>query len=467
MKLRKLSVVLLALLLAAMAMVPIVSATEEISSERAQVQQNQTLKTSLITFDGLSTFNSQILNEKRSESAVSSSIAKYETLDIDASSLKKQLLSGKQVPIHLNGVPYFMDLHEETFYPSAETGVYTFNGKLVSAKNGRTLPKSSVLLTLDDSGVLGRISVDSSEFIYLDEVSDDYPRTPEQQIAYSSKDVTQHEIDLTNDLIVELPSGETKPVALLSDEELTWIKTEQEKSNDQNSDSVEPTSDQRSVTVDSIVDVKLLIATDNKMYTGYSNWKKRAQSVLNDANSAFGVDNIKIRLVPIFDDSKRMELTQNFNPVNPFPVFVSVFPESYLDSQHADIAIYLSGKPFTGSAVGLSQGFDGGKKRHAVMSYEAMPPGYVANAQDRAYVFTHELGHLFDGAHEIAPNQGESYNRATTYLSNGAVKQTTMCVSVSQDSLIFSTNDGIHGDIGHNNALRLQETKGIVSSYVS
>jgi len=467
MRFRKIGVVLLALLLAAMAMVPIVSAEEENSSDITQMQQNQTLKTSLITFDSLSTFNSQILNEKRSVSAVSSSIAKYETLDIDASSLKTQLLSGKQVPIHLNGVPYLMDLHEETFYPSAETGVYTFNGKLVSAKNCRTLPKSSVQLTMDDSGVLGRISIDSSEYVYLDEVSDDYPGNPEQQIAYSSKDVTQHEIDLTNDLIVELPSGETKPVALLSDEELNWMKTEQEKSNNQYSDSVETTSDQRSATVDSIVDVKLLIATDNKMYTSYSNWKKRAQSVLNDANSAFGVDNIKIRLVPIFDDSKRMELSQNFNPSSPFPVFVNIFNESYLDTQHADIAMYLSGKPFSGNAVGLSEGFDGGNKRYAVMSYEAMPPGYVANAQDRAYVFTHELGHMFDGAHEIALNQIETYNRATTYPMNGVVKQTTMCVAVSQDPLIFSTNDGIHGDINHNNALRLQETKGVVSGYAS
>ena len=64
MRLRKISVVLLALLLAAIAIVPIVSAADEISSDLSQLQQNQTLKTSLITFDGLSKFNSQILNEK-------------------------------------------------------------------------------------------------------------------------------------------------------------------------------------------------------------------------------------------------------------------------------------------------------------------------------------------------------------------------------------------------------------------
>lgn len=101
------------------------------------------------------------------------------------------------------------------------------------------------------------------------------------------------------------------------------------------------------------------------------------------------------------------------------------------------------------------------------MSYEAMPPGYVANAQDRAYVFTHELGHLFDGAHENASNQVETYNRAIKYTVNGIEQQTTMWSTVSQDPLIFSTNDGVHGDVNHNNALRLKETKGVVSAYAS
>ncbi|MCK9630037.1 MAG: zinc-dependent metalloprotease [Methanoregula sp.] len=466
MTLWKPGVVLLALLLAAMAMVPMVSA-EGNSSDQFQTQQNETSKTALITFDGLSVSTSHMLNEKRSMNAVSSSIAKYETLNIDAKTLKTQLLSGKQVPVHLNGIPYFMDLHEETFYPSAETGVYTFNGKLVTAKGGRTLPESNVQLTMDDSGVLGRISVDSSEYIYLDEISNDYPKNPEQQIAYSSKDVTQHKIDLTNDLIVELPSGEIKPVALLSDEELNWLKTERENIVKQRSDSVKTVSGQRSATLDSMVDVKLLIVTDNTMYSGYSNWKKRAQSVLNDANSAFGVNYIKIRLVPIFDDSKRMELSQNFNPSAPFSVFHTIVNNDYLTTKGADIAIYLSGIPFTGPEIGVAEGYDGTNYRHAVMSYEAMP-GYVANAQDRAYVFTHEIGHLFDGDHQdgaAAPYQ-EPYNRAINYSLSGAVKQTTMYSTVSQDPLIFSTDDGVHGDNNHNNALRLKETKGYVSGYV-
>jgi len=219
-------VILLALLLAALATVPMVSA-EENSSGVSQTQPPGISTPSLITFDDLSTPGSQQLNDASVSNAVSSSITKYETLEIDTKTLKTRLLSGKQIPIHLNGIPYFMNLHEETFYPSAETGVYTFNGKLVSG-NGQTFPESSVHLTMDDNGILGHLAVDSSETIYLDEVSDDYPRTPEQQIAYSSKDVIPHTIDLTNDLIADTPSRVTSSDAQFSDDVLALPKTGQE-----------------------------------------------------------------------------------------------------------------------------------------------------------------------------------------------------------------------------------------------
>jgi hypothetical protein len=160
-----------------------------------------------------------------------------------------------------------------------------------------------------------------------------------------------------------------------------------------------------------------------------------------------------------------MELSRNFNPASPFPVFAGIFNDTYLTSKGADIAMYLSGRPFTGPAIGESRGFDSLiEKRQAVMSYESMP-GYAANAQDRAFVFTHELGHLFDGAHENAANQVETYNRATAYTVNGVELHTTMWSATQQDPVIFSTNDGVHGDTNHNNALRLKETKGTVSGY--
>jgi len=255
MKKRRFGIILLALCLAAMATVPVVSA-EENSSRLSQPQQPALSTISLIIFDNLSTTGSQQLNDASVSNAVSSSITKYETLEIDAKTLKTRLLSGKQIPIHLNGVPYFMDLHEETFYPSTETGVYTFNGKLVSG-NGQTFPESSVHLTMDDNGILGHLAVDSSETIYLDEVSDDYPRIPEQQIAYSSKDVIPHTIDLTNDLIVNSPSRGTSSDAQFSDDVLALPKTGQE--------TIAPvhiSSDRKPGLLESIIGLNLQLITD-------------------------------------------------------------------------------------------------------------------------------------------------------------------------------------------------------------
>ncbi len=254
MKRLKTGTILLALCLAAMATVPVVNA-EENSSWLSQPQQPALSTISLITFDGLSTNGSQLLNDVSVSNAVSSSITKYETLEIDAKTLKTRLLSGKQIPIHLNGVPYFMDLHEETFYPSTETGVYTFNGNLVSG-DGQTFPESSVHLTMDDNGILGHLSVDPSETIYLDEVSDDYPRIPEQQIAYSSKDVIPHTIDLTNDLIVNSPSRGTSSDAQFSDDVLALPKTGQE-----TTAPVNTSSDRKPGLLESIIGLNLHLIT--------------------------------------------------------------------------------------------------------------------------------------------------------------------------------------------------------------
>jgi hypothetical protein len=254
MKKRRFGIILLALCLAAMATVPVVSA-EENSSRLSQPQQPALSTISLITFDGLSTTGSQLLNDVGVSNAVSSSITKYETLEIDAKTLKTRLLSGKQTPIHLNGVPYFMDLHEETFYPGAETGVYTFNGHLVSA-DGHTFPESSVQLTLDDNGILGHLSVDPSETIYLDEVSDDYPRIPEQQIAYSSKDVIPHTIDVTNDLIVNSPSRGSSSDAQFSDDVIASPKTGQE-----TTAPVNTSSDRKPGLLESIIGLNLQLIT--------------------------------------------------------------------------------------------------------------------------------------------------------------------------------------------------------------
>jgi hypothetical protein len=99
------------------------------------------------------------------------------------------------------------------------------------------------------------------------------------------------------------------------------------------------------------------------------------------------------------------------------------------------------------------------------MMYEAATGGgYGANPQERANVFAHEVGHLFDADHQTAPSQAEFYNRATTYILSGSTLHTLMYSYVTTDPTYYSS-DNLYGDFYHDNARRLSETKAVVAGY--
>jgi hypothetical protein len=461
MKLRKTIIALLALLLAAIAIVPCVSAGDP---NNMDLQLNGGQNNPVMRFDGLSVIAPQTIPEKTSYTEVSSSIKKYDVINIDVKTLKMQLLSGQKIPIHLKDASYIMNLHEETFYPSAETGVYTFTGNLERIDDGKAIAGSEVHLTLDDNGVIGKISLDKLTYWYIDEIeSKGISGSPGLiQYVYYSGDVERRMSPMGEDLYVMLPSGESKPLTELSDEELRHFITESQ-------------NRQKNSVVTSGVfdwyDVNILVVCDNQMYTSYSNWVKRAQSVVSDVNAAMSYDDIKIRLVPTYDASKRFDLSNNFNAATPLQVFQQYVDNAYLNSKNADIAMYLSGNQFS-TCIGASYGFDTGSTlgRHAVMMYErSVGGGYGANPQERANVFTHEVGHLFDAAHETAPAQTELYNRATTYVISGTTYHTLMYSYVTTDPTYFSSDDprsGVYyGDASHDNSRRLRETKATVAGY--
>ena len=465
MKLRKISIGLLALLLAAMVMVPLVSAAGEKSDTNiVDIQTQGTQERPVMLFDGLSTIVPQVSNEKGFEIEISSAIKKYEIVNINVKTLKEKLLSGQKIPIHLNGTSYIMNLHEDTFYPSAETGVFTFTGHLESSQDGKEIPGSEAHLTMDDAGVIGKISLDKNHYYSIDETATTGKSSSgkAKQYVYYSGDVESRESPMGEDRYVVLPSGESKPLSALSAEELKKYISDSGKNNEKMF---------TTMGLFDWYDVNILIVCDNQMYNKYSNWVKRAQSVVSDANSAMSYDDIKIRLVPTYDASKRSVLSSNFNAAEPLQVFYQYVDNAYLNSKNADIAMYLSGNQFS-TCIGAGWGFHGGPTygRHAVMMYErSVGGGYGANPQERANVFTHEVGHLFDADHEtIAPEQ-ESYARATTYDIGSTTYHTLMYSYVTTDPTYFSSDDphgGIsYGDASHDNSRRLRENKATVAGY--
>jgi len=462
MQLQKISIVLLALLLAAMAMVPCVNASGQNTSNSRIIQKN--CEPELFFDDFLQP--QEKISEKTSFAQISSSIKKYAIIQIDAKSLKKQLRSGQKIPIHLKGIAYKMDLKEDTYYPSSETGVYTFSGHLETSPEGKSMASSEIHLTLDDEGVIGKISLDKNHCWYIDELDSGSEKQSGNtfQYVYNSDNVEKKMSPMGEDRYALLSSGESKPLTALSDAELRQYVNESQKGMNARLSAITGEFEW--------YDVNILVVCDNQMYNAYSNWVKRAQSVVSDANSAMSYDDIKIRLVPTYDASQRSVLSNNFNAATPLQVFYQYVNNSYLNSKNADIAMYLSGNQFS-TCIGASWGFHGGSTsgRHAVMMYErAVGGGYGANPQERANVFTHEVGHLFDADHETAPGQTELYNRATTYSISGTTYHTLMNSYVTTDPTYFSSDDprnGInYGDADHDNSRRLRETKATVAGYI-
>jgi len=463
MDLRKICIALLALMLAAMVIVPMVSAEDNRSTDLSSQSTGQQIIPE-VEIDGISGNLQTTGIDKSGSLPISDSIKSYDLISMDAKKLKEQLLANQEIPVRLKGTNYFMVLHEDTFYPSEKTGVYTFSGYLENSVDGTRVTDSEVHLTLDDSALIGKISPDRFTYWYIDliETSDISKSSGPTQYVYYSDDVEQKISPMGEDRYVMLPSGESKLINELSKEELTQYMTD-----------VQNRQKNLAVTRGEAdwYNVNILVVCDNQMYSRYSNWVLRAQSVVSDANAAMSYDDIRVQLVPTYDASKRFDLSNNFNAASPLQVFQLYVNNAYLNSKSADIAMYLSGNQFS-TVIGASYGFDAGSTlgRHAVMMYEAAAGGgYGANPQERANVFTHEVGHLFDADHETAPGQTELYNRASTYRISGIDYHTLMYSYVTTDPTYYSSDD-IHGTIYHgnslhNNAQRLRETKATVAGY--
>jgi hypothetical protein len=167
MQLRNVSVVLLALLLAAIAIVPSVSALENPSTGLYSQSLDQQ-RTHEVEFEGISGDLQTTILDKFDHQTIPDAIKKFDLINLDVKKLKERLLANQRIPVRLKGTWYFMNLDEETFYPSEETGVYTFSGYLENCVDGARVTESEIRLTLDDSGVIGKISPDRITYWNID-----------------------------------------------------------------------------------------------------------------------------------------------------------------------------------------------------------------------------------------------------------------------------------------------------------
>ncbi|NMB78280.1 MAG: hypothetical protein GYA23_04220 [Methanomicrobiales archaeon] len=159
MKLQKKSVVLLALLLAAMAMVPMVSAEENFSSSNVI---------------GMKYF-SNIPDNVKSQSSSQFPLSEYSLITVDSPEFMKDADCGKTLELTLDGKPYSLHLTPQPsiIAPTAKLYIKTQEGTKVTdipqirqykgSVTGEN-EKGDAVFTVDKDVILGRISVNNESY---------------------------------------------------------------------------------------------------------------------------------------------------------------------------------------------------------------------------------------------------------------------------------------------------------------
>lgn len=418
---------------------PVVMPAVNASDMRSGFEQNDDIwsgETAVIHFEGLT--EKRIVPGKLYDTKVPSSIKKYDLVTFDSAKIKDYLLRGRQITVSLSGETYVMDLHELTIDTEAmNKGIHSFVGILIGDDN------SEVVLTVSDRVTLGRIRINDQEF-YIDSTSVEDPNSPGHYIeyTYSSQDI--------------VPEGDT----ILIDSYSPVVGEISENVPLQKIDLEEQTNSLTTVTV------RVLVATDSQWMTDEPDWQEKAADIIAECN--YELNPIGVNLVPTYDTSKAQELSGDSEIVSsPFSTFVRHFPLSYLNSKNADFGIYLGGYDSSSNFLGSSGGYDSSSlNRHVWVQMADDPSTYDAVHKDRSVITLHEIGHVFDAAHQTAPQQTETYNRAYQFYEHNEYWQTVMWSYFLKSTwLEFSANDGFYGDVNHDNKRRISETKSTVASY--
>jgi len=464
MKTRKLDVVLLALLLAAMAMVPIVSAqnnTTDINSvNHLTIHLENKNVTNVIAYDITSKTNLSSYNiQKPEELLIPGSVTKFDVATFDHTLFNNQLKSGKEITISLGGKDYQAEIPRMNF-ENISDGVDSYHGSLSGEKN------SDILITTGEKVFIARITLEN-ETLWIIPVE---PRERMElnqsplHIIYNSKDLMHTEFTIDNGTVKinpELsPSVHQSKLSIL-----------QQTPQDQN------------VTVD------ILVVTDNIFYNN-SYWIVPAQNIIAEANRVFSKNDIKVILRPQYDDSRRTIFSSDPRRTSyPNNVLKDIYPTSDLDSVGADIVIYLGGYdiPWPNeywNSQGLSWGFNTSSEFSELRRYSWAQmvddfPGYTANPHGQQSISIHEIGHLFGAHHNDVPDEPQ-YARAATFGNVPYDKKTVMWTEYSDTASLteFSSDDCLYqvfypwgsqwypmGDTNHDNSRRISETRDIVADY--
>jgi hypothetical protein len=446
MKTRKLGVVLLALLLAAMAMVPMVIAQNNTTDGDLTNHFRINFDTKNVThFVAYNITSKTELNsygiQKPEELTISSQVNKFDVVTFDHPSLNDQLKSGKGITISMGGKDYQTELSRMNF-ENISDGVDSYHGTFPGIKN------SDILFTAGENVLIGRVTLENETIwiIPVEPLERAAMSESPLHIIYSSKDVSDTEFPID--------SGTVK---INGDNSLV---TRQVKS--LNLQLTPPAQ---------TVYVNILVVTDREFFERETDWVASAQNIIAEANWVLSTDDIRVQLEPIYDATRRNQFSDNPEKnQNPLLLLTQVYLPSDLNYYSSDIALYLGGNDkITDNDQGGSYGFTQ-PPVYCRYAWAQMVPDdlfYMGTEHGRQVISIHEIGHMFDAGHETRDVWEPQYARA---FFNG-LKMTVMWSGYTEYLSLthFSSNDqGIFmGDDNHDNSQRISKTRDIVANYAS
>jgi len=444
MQLRKIGVVLLALLLATMAMVPYVSAEDHVRSTG-------------------SIFSMKYLSDspvgKKIDQRVPDTITDYALVTVDPEGFINDADIQKAIECTINGKEYRIQLEPETSIIAPDAKLLTkttegivetdlpkikqYKGKISGVKNGEAF------FTVDDKVILARFIVDNESY-YISQ----YGQTDDGKVihkVYNAK----------NDLIRKnLPDG--NDLMPFSSEGADIKKIES------------VISMERAGTLSS-TNVGLLAVYDTQFKNTYPSPASEIASMMATTNSAFSPSYVGVNLqITTFNWDTTLTSTDRATLMNQ----LMTSQRSLRDSTNSDLVFLFSGKEFAGDGIGYSGQYSYGIEEGSAYALAQMVDSgttYTASSYQRPILITHELGHNFGAMHQTLtpgmdgyPCYVPTYARAATWTSWFTTKYSAMWspfqagTSMSNE---FSATDSGHGDSNHRNALRISLQKGTVAAY--
>lgn len=430
MKLQKLSIILLALLLAAMAMIPMVSAGEIIPSEKVI---------------GMKYFQDNQANEmkKRIDAPDASSIlaktSEYALVTVDPKAFMQDADGKHQVTITLDGIEYQMEIHQiaspidknaKLIIGDSKSEkivdlprILSYRGVIINGETG------DALFTVCEDVILGKINVGNSSYI-IDQLGpglrDDGKVV---HILYNS------------DKVITDPKSQKA-----HDAEIYENLIEEQKGL---SDSASESGILAGIKSTSTVD--LLAVYDPSFSSLFSNPNGEISNMILQVNTAFSPTGTTIAI-------KEYRLATDLSSMDAddlLPEFRSKY-STLRDSTGSDLAFFFTGRDMV-DADGIGYVYNGNARSGWALAQMVSKSNYSGSFSQRNILIAHELGHNFGATHAQSTTWQEWLILTRYTIMNDPWEGDNM-------RLEYSSPSG-HGDATHNNAGIITTNKGTIASY--